>query len=238
MTLLNTINIGGTDFGIMNSTVVGVSATPAGSEIKEATFTDGFELKAGNVVTVKFTYANTYGDGSTTYPKLTVAGVTGAIRSSNGSYATTGAWGNQALVPFLYDGVDFTILYNTVVNEVTANNMNSVTSNAVAQRFNSLSYANVPILNHGDRIYLYKFGKVVFMSLSSNWTDLNAGETQALATIPQGFRPITPVRIRESSLTPVTLFIETSGNVWCYNYGDAITIETNGWYYSCWVTEE
>ena len=124
------------------------------------------------------------------------------------------------------------------VDTVALNNMHSVTSNAVAQRFNSLSYANVPIENHGDKIYLYKFGKVVFMSLSSDWSSLSAGESLNVATIPQGYRPIAPIRIREASLTPVTLFLSPDGSVNCYNYGSAISEAANGWYYACWITEE
>ena len=132
MTLINTTNVGGTDFGLLNSTVMGVCSTPAGSEVKACTFADDFELKAGVVVTIKFTYANTYGDGSTTYPKLSVNGVTGAIRNANGSLASNGAWAAQALVPFIFDGTDFTLLVNPVTGTVSSDNAYPVSSKGVA----------------------------------------------------------------------------------------------------------
>lgn len=131
MTLINTTNVGGTDFGLLNSTVMGVCSTPAGSEVKACTFADNFELKAGVVVTIKFTYANTYGDGSTTYPKLSINGVTGAIRNASGSLASNGAWAAQALVPFIFDGTDFTLLVNPVTDTVASDNMYSVSSKGV-----------------------------------------------------------------------------------------------------------
>lgn len=133
MTLLNTIDVGGTAFGLLNSTIMGVCGTPAGSEVKECTFADSFELKAGVVVTIKFTYANTYGDGSATYPKLSINGVTGAIRNTSGSLASNGAWVAQALVPFLFDGTDFTLLVDPVTDTVSSNNAYPVSSRGVAQ---------------------------------------------------------------------------------------------------------
>ena len=132
MTLINTTNVGGTDFGLLNSTVMGVCSTPAGSEVKACTFADDFELKAGVVVTIKFTYANTYGDGSTTYPKLSINGVTGAIRNASGSLASNGAWAAQALVPFIFDGTDFTLLVNPVTGTVSSDNAYPVSSKGVA----------------------------------------------------------------------------------------------------------
>jgi hypothetical protein len=131
MTFLNTINIGNTDFGIANSTILGVCTTPAGSEVKVCSFADNFELKAGLVITIKFTYANTYGDGSTTYPKLSVNGTTGAIRNASGVYASSGAWQNQSLVPFIYDGTDFSLLTGSVTDTVEAGNAYPVSSQGV-----------------------------------------------------------------------------------------------------------
>lgn len=133
MTLVNTIDVGGTVFGLLNSTIMGVCNTPAGSEVKACTFADNFELKAGVTVTIKFTYANTYGDGSTTYPKLSINGVTGAIRNTSGSLASNGAWVAQALVPFLFDGTDFTLLVDPVTDTVSSNNAYPVSSRGVAQ---------------------------------------------------------------------------------------------------------
>ena len=107
MTLLNTINVGGTDYGITGAAVLGSCATPAGSEIKVCTFSDNFELKAGDMLLVKFTYANTYGDGSATYPKLQVNGTNYVMRRADGNYLQSGEWGNNATLTFLFDGTDF-----------------------------------------------------------------------------------------------------------------------------------
>ena len=121
MTYLNTINIGNTDYGLNGINIIGACNTPAGNITKECNFNDLFELKAGVSFTVKFTYGNTYGDGSTTYPRLSIGNTVGAIRSSNGAYAGSGAWQNNALVSFLFDGTDF--IYNAVnVTDTVASN--------------------------------------------------------------------------------------------------------------------
>ena len=107
MTLLNTINVGGTEYGITGAAVLGSCATPAGSEVKVCTFSDNFQLKAGDMLLVKFTYANTYGDGSTTYPKLQVNSTNYVMRRADGNYLQSGEWGNNATLTFLFDGTDF-----------------------------------------------------------------------------------------------------------------------------------
>lgn len=118
-------------------------------------------------------------------------------------------------------------------------NMNSVTSNAVAQALNNVQYTNIQIAHHGDKINLYKFGKVVFMSLSADWTELDAGYTRNLATIPQGYRPITTIKFKETTKdTYITLVIEVTGEVYAYNYDSAFSMQKNGQYYGCWITEE
>lgn len=118
MTLLNTVNVGGTDFGLLNSTAIGACSTPAGNEVKECTFADSFELKAGVVVTVTFTYANTYGNGSTTYPKLSVNGTSYPIKYATNAYAGAGAWVNGQTVPFMFDGTGFILVANLMQTSV------------------------------------------------------------------------------------------------------------------------
>lgn len=107
MTLLNTINVGGADYGITGAAIIGSCPTPAGSEVKVCSFTDTFQLKAGDLLLIKFTYANTYGDGSTTYPKLQVNGTNYVMRRADGNYLQSGEWGNNATLTFLFDGTDF-----------------------------------------------------------------------------------------------------------------------------------
>jgi hypothetical protein len=142
MTLLNTINVGGTDFKVAGVAILGSCPTPAGSEVKVCTFTDDFELEAGDMLLVKFTYANTYGDGSTTYPKLQVNGTNYTMRRADGNYIAAGEWDNNATLTFLFDGTDFilpagSLLLNTV-DVVEEGNLHAVTSNAVAE---AMSYS-------------------------------------------------------------------------------------------------
>lgn len=107
MTLLSDIDVGGTAFGIMPMLPFGSCATPAGSEVKVCTFSDSFELKAGCTIAVTFTYANTYGDGSTTYPKIQVDGASYPLKLMTGAYAATGAWANGQTLIMLFDGTNF-----------------------------------------------------------------------------------------------------------------------------------
>ena len=116
--------------------------------------------------------------------------------------------------------------------------MHSVTSNAVNLALNTVSTTFIPFTNyHYDGINLYKVGKVVFMSIQSDWYSLQAGYTYYISTIPQGYRPKQIVRINECSLIPVMLQIGTDGHVFCYNYSSAITSATNGMYNTCWITD-
>ena len=137
MTLLNTVNVGGTDYRYLTVTAIGSCDTPAGTEIKQVSFTDDFQLVAGVSVAIRFTYANTYGDGSTTYPKLQVNGTNYPVKTSTGSYAASGAWVNTQTVTLMFDGTAFVIASNTV-DVVQNGNMNPVTSNAVFNKFGKM----------------------------------------------------------------------------------------------------
>ncbi len=138
MTLLDTVNIGGSDYGLNSKVPMGTCATPAGSEVKECAFADNFALSAGNLIAVTFTYANTYGDGSTTYPKLTVNGVQHPVKFPTGEYASSGAWANGQAVTFMFDGTNLLMTTLPIANEVALNNMHSVTSNAVYKKGNDI----------------------------------------------------------------------------------------------------
>ena len=110
MTLLSDLDCGGDKYNFMPRTPIGTCATPAGTEIKECNFDDTFELKAGVWIAVQFTYANTYGDGSTTYPKLRIGSTDYAIKTLKGAYTASGAWDNGETVIMLFDGTDFMML--------------------------------------------------------------------------------------------------------------------------------
>ena len=106
MILIENENVGGVNYGLYGTIPIGTCESPAGNEIKACSFTDSFPLNAGKSVVVKFTYANTYGDGSTTWPKLQINGTSYPIKLLTGAYAGTGAWANGQTVIFLFDGTD------------------------------------------------------------------------------------------------------------------------------------
>lgn len=153
MTYLNTVNIDDTNYGLIGTEPIGACTTPAGSEVKVCDFGDTFELKAGVSVTVKFTYGNSYGNGSTTYPKLSVNNVIGAIRESNGAYASSGAWHDNAIVSFLFDGTDFVYSTVSVTDTVSGSNSSPVSSKGVYNAIRSEATARTNADNAlGERI--------------------------------------------------------------------------------------
>ena len=106
---------------------------------------------------------------------------------------------------------------------------------------NQIRTAEVSIGHHYGKAYLYRSGNVVFFDLGSDWLDLDAGYTYQLGYIPQGFRPILQLKLKETTVENITLIIETAGNngqVYCYNYGTAFSSARNGQYYGCWITDE
>lgn len=152
MTLLNNFNIGGTGYGIQNNLPMGTCATPAGTEVKTTAFADNFELSAGNMISVTFTYANTYGDGSTTYPKIVVNGAQYPIKYPEGGYAASGAWNNGQIVTFMFDGTNL-IMTNVpkiqTTSQVTEGNQLPVTSDGVAAELATRAVPTGAILPYG-----------------------------------------------------------------------------------------
>lgn len=105
MTYLSKSNVGGTDYGYScPGAFMGSSDTPAGTEVKVCNFDDDFELVEGTMIAVKFTYANTYGDGSTLYPKISINGTSYPLKLLIGAYAASGAWADGQTVIMLFDG--------------------------------------------------------------------------------------------------------------------------------------
>ena len=107
MGLIDTINIGGVVYNLQAKIPIGSCATPAGTNIKVCVFNEALTLRANFALAVKFTYGNTYGDGSATYPYLQVNSTNYIIKTNEGSFASAGAWGNNQTVIFLFDGTDF-----------------------------------------------------------------------------------------------------------------------------------
>ena len=109
MTYLSKMNVGGQDDRVAASTPMGTCATPAGTEVKQCSFADSIDLVAGSLIAVTFTYANTYGNGSTTYPKLQINGTNYPVKYSTGTYAGSEAWINGQTLTFVFDGTNFII---------------------------------------------------------------------------------------------------------------------------------
>ena len=107
MIFLEDINTAGISYGVLPRVPQLACATPAGTELKACTTDDDFPVVSGMVIAVKFTYANTYGNGSSTYPKLTVNGTSYPIKLATGTYAASGAWANGQTVFFMFDGTNF-----------------------------------------------------------------------------------------------------------------------------------
>lgn len=107
MTLLDNINVAGTDYRVKTNLILGSCSTPAGTEVKVCSFNDIFTLTAGNVFAITFQYANTYGDGSTLYPKISVNGVSYPLKLLVGAYAASGAWADGQTVIMYFDGTNF-----------------------------------------------------------------------------------------------------------------------------------
>lgn len=169
MTLLNELNVGGQQYGMMGVVPMGTCATPAGTAIKESAFADDFELSAGNLISVTFTYANTYGDGSTTYPSLKIGSYTYPIKYPTGAYAASGAWANGQAVTFMFDGTNL-IMTHPVATEVQAGNNLPVSSAAVASALASYDKFEFILTDATDKIY--KLG-----------TTINASNYQAFTNI-------------------------------------------------------
>lgn len=110
MGFINHIDVGGAPFDIQSIFPMGTCATPAGTEVKQPVFSTDFEVREGASAVIKFTYANTYGDGTTTYPKLSVNGSNYPLRVKTGGYAGTGAWSNGQYLLLVFDGTAFVIM--------------------------------------------------------------------------------------------------------------------------------
>ena len=118
MGLIDSINVGGVEYSIQGRSPVGSCPTPAGTDVKVCSFTEEVTVHSGVLFSVKFTYANTYGDGSTTYPHVRINGTDYALRTVDGAYAASGAWSNNQSLLLMFDGTDFIILSTAPMDTV------------------------------------------------------------------------------------------------------------------------
>lgn len=109
-------------------------------------------LKAGNVYVIEMTYGNTYGDGSATYPTLSInSGTAYPMCDSCGRYLKSGAWAAGDTVTVIFTGTKF-ITNAMVTDKIETGNLQAVTSNAVACRTTANQSVTGPALGEGGTI--------------------------------------------------------------------------------------
>lgn len=206
MTFIDRENVGGVDYAIQGTIPMGTCATPAGTEVKVGSFADNFGLSAGNLISVTFTYANTYGDGSTTYPKLTVNGTNYPIAYLTGEYAGDGAWANGQAVTFMFDGTKLNIVSAPKIqttDKVQAGSTLPVTSGGVA---NALDTPKDAVLHYSfDDVPDYPDGTAVYRK-NKDFIDID------------GWRTDNPNYITISSANGLLNVVTTNGTGGAYIY--------------------
>ena len=157
----------------------------------------------------------------------------------------------NTMLELLYDGTQFIIIENPVVisgsnfrinadgsrlvNEVTSNNMNSVTSNAVydvAAKVETQNFSN----SYKVGVFVFRrIGKIVTMQTGGgDWNNLPVAEYTNLFNIPEKFRPSIDVALFEQTGSKITIQILVSGLVRVYNYESQVSA-FNGYYNGCWL---
>lgn len=107
--------------------------TAAQTEVK-AVAVQGDIQHAGTIYVINMTNANTYGDGSTTYPKISInSGTAYPICDANGQYVGSGAWAAGDTITVLFTGSKFLMATRAPINSLVQGSLAPVTSNAVYQ---------------------------------------------------------------------------------------------------------
>ena len=114
-------------------------STAAATEVKSLAIT-GEVLKPGNVYVIDMTNGNSYGDGISTYPKISInSGTSYPICDANGNYLASGAWSAGDTIKVLFTGSKYLMATRAVTDSITQGDMSPVTSNAV---FRTIHRAN------------------------------------------------------------------------------------------------
>lgn len=126
--------------------------------------------------------------------KLNVSDVVDNLLSTDGNKALSAAMGKQ-----LQGAVD---------------ELNTSLEVEMLQFTNSLFTNNIPS-------WLIKYGKIVVLSVNSNWTNVPQGSS-VLFTLPEKYRPIKQTAAYMYGLNNMLLTVAPNGAVSLYNYGNAI----------------
>ena len=145
-------------------------ATGANTQNKSLAIS-GNVLKAGDVYVITMTYGNTYGDGTLTYPTMSInSGTAYPICDASGNYLGAGAWDDGETIKVLFTGSRYLMATPAPVNKIGNGVPKAVTGNAVSCVFASSTTVSGPDLEAGGNV------KVMFTADISG-----ADETTALS---------------------------------------------------------
>lgn len=93
----------------------------------------GNVLKAGNLYVIDMVNANAYGDGTATYPTLSInSGTAYPICDASGNYAKAGSWSAGQIVKLLFTGSRY-LMSAGITSTLSEGNQNAPTSDSVAR---------------------------------------------------------------------------------------------------------
>ena len=112
-------------------------STAAGTQEKSLAIS-GNVLKTGDIYVVTMTNANTYGDGSTTYPTLSInSGTAYPLIDTFGHYLKSGSWEAGEVLTLIFTGSHF-LVQTHATSTVADGNMNPPTSHAVWNKIKAM----------------------------------------------------------------------------------------------------
>ena len=129
--------------------------TAAATEVKAVVITgDGVILKAGNVYSITMTYGNEYGNGSTTYPKLSInSGTAYPLCDARGVPLKAGAWAAGDAITVLFTGSKYLMASQGAQDKVENANQAAATVNAVSCVLaSSATITGAPALGTGGQV--------------------------------------------------------------------------------------
>lgn len=188
------------------------TSTSAGTQSKSV-ICEGFSLRTGAILFVKFSAAQTYAG----QPQLNVNN-TGAVAvyRADGDAAGPYDWLAGELVGFCYTGSSFQMLAPASAGYVELSNTS---------------------VKNGTTI-LYRWGRFIDFVSSGDIVSLAANTWTTIGTAPEGYRPraVHIFRVANNTRTaPIIMRIRANGVVDMFNYGTAITSATNGAFFGSYL---